>query len=665
VSYHLIINLGTSQERKILLDKPVCRLGRNPEADIVVTDRSVSGFHLSFLLSEDRAEVVDLKSTNGTAVNGKKVDRAILRDGDEVSIAGMKMTFRIIDSANFCKTSVYSLPGQGQDGAVKMLSAALREKAKLSDEEVQSVIADFEFHSRNSRLLEVLCDILKKVLPLRDRDEIIVELLKEIKNLIDLEIAGIYLCDEERFCVLDGGELVSEQSNSIVSREVLKKVFDSRAPVILDNAGDGTGDVSGFASLLRFNIRSLLCFPVLSRTSEIIAVVYCVSKKTDRLKLLGNDRSFLLACSSFIALSLENAELIERARGEAYREASIQGEKRYSPVINRLKLKNENLSLKLGDSFRTSGFYGLDAKSNKDIREFVEKAARTALPVLITGETGVGKSLLAREIHNHSMLSGSFITIDCTTIPPELLESELFGHEKGAFTGAHARKPGKVSLASGGTLFIDEIGELSGSLQAKLLRFIQSGEYEMLGGTGVIHSDARVIAATNRDLKNETAQKRFREDLYFRLNVLQFEIAPLRKRPDLIPSMADHFLSVYGPKLNPGVKGFSRDAADVIKEHRWPGNIRELENAIMRGLVNAAGEFIEVSDLGLEETGSAETGVLDEESDSLDLKQARERIDRLLISKALESTERNVSGAARLLRISRNALMDLIKKYQL
>ena len=213
MSYHLIINPGTSQERKILLDKPVYRLGRNPEADIVVTDRNVSGFHLSFLLSEDRAEVVDLKSTNGTTVNGKKVDRAILRDGDEVSIAGMKMTFRIIDSANFCKTSVYSLPGQEQDGAVKMLSSALRGKAKLSDEEVQRIITEFEFHSRNSRLLEVLCEILKKVLPLSDRDEIIVELLKEIRNLIDLEIAGIYLCDEERFCVLDGGELVSEQSN--------------------------------------------------------------------------------------------------------------------------------------------------------------------------------------------------------------------------------------------------------------------------------------------------------------------------------------------------------------------------------------------------------------------------------------------------------------------
>ena len=151
---------------------------------------------------------------------------------------------------------------------------------------------------------------------------------------------------------------------------------------------------------------------------------------------------------------------------------------------------------------------------------------------------------------------------------------------------------------------------------------------------------------------------------YFRLNVLQFEISHVRKRPDLIPSMADHFLSVYGPKLNPGVRGF-QDAADVIKRARCMGKHKRTGNAIMRGLVNAAGEFIEVSDLGLEETGSAETGVLDEESDSLDLKQARERIDRLLISKALESTGRNVSGAARLLRISRNALMDLIKKYQL
>jgi transcriptional regulator with GAF, ATPase, and Fis domain len=667
--YRLHIEAGTPHERELTLDKPSYRLGRSREADIVVSNKNVSGLHFSLSLHGDTAQILDLGSTNGTAVNGKKIKKAILRDGDVISIADTKFIFHetAADDA-MQKTAMYFLSGDSGGSKAETILAALRQRGVLFAADCDTIAAELALRGRNSHLIETLSALLQKALPVTDREDILALLLKELTILLGLEIGGIFLIDEDRFFILEDGALVSESGDTVVSKSVVRTVIDSKKPVVIENIGSD-GDVAGFTSLLRFNIKSLLCFPVLNREQKVLGVFYCVSKKLGQLLLLENDHRFLNVCSTFIALVMENISLIENEKERAYERAMAVEERKFSPIIKRLKQEKENLSLKLGNAFSETRFFGLDEVTGADIRAFTEKTARTGLPALITGETGVGKSLLAREIHTAAKRSGPFITIDCTTIPADLLESELFGHEKGAFTGAHAKKAGKVHAARGGTLFIDEIGDLSPALQGKLLRFIQSGEYEPLGGSETLHSDGAVIAATNKDLKSEVAQKKFREDLFYRLNVLNFELPPLRARPRLIMPLALHFLRMYAPRLNPGVSGFTDEARACLLTYAWPGNIRELENTVMRGLANASEALIGADDCALDRSspppddGGSMEAVL--ARDSLDVKAARERLDKILIVKALDRTGRNVSQAAKLLSLSRNSLMDLIKKYDL
>jgi transcriptional regulator with GAF, ATPase, and Fis domain len=668
--YRLQIESGTPREHELKLDKSSYRVGRSADADIVIANKNVSGLHFTLSFKGDTAWISDLGSTNGTAVNGKKVRKAELQDGDVISIADVNIVFHAESAVGkeTYKTALYVLPGISTDSKAEALVNALRKGGALSLYDADLIGAELALHRRNSYYIEALYSLLQKVLVITDREAMLALLLKEITTLLGLEIGGIFLVEENCFFILEDGALVSENGDTVVSTSVLRTVIDSKRPVVLEHI-DSDENACGFSSLMRFNIKSLLCFPVQNREQAVIGVFYCVSKKLGQLRLLENDQRFLNACSTFIALVMENLHLIEGEKARAYERAVAVEERKFTPIIKRLRQEKENLSLKLDVSMSPSRFFGLGEESNAAIGSFVEKAARTALPALITGETGVGKSLLAREIHEAAHRSGPFITIDCTTIPVDLLESELFGHEKGAFTGAHAKKNGKVQAAQDGTLFIDEIGDLSPLLQGKLLRFIQSGEFEPLGGSKTLHSNGAVITATNRDLKSEVAQKKFREDLFYRLNVLHLELPPLRARRELILPLATHFLRTYAQKLNPGVSGFTDDARARLCAHTWPGNIRELENTVMRGLANAAGEFIGADDISLEGFSSAGSDGGDSENtrldDSLDLKAARERIDRILIVKALENTGRNVSQAAKLLNLSRNSLMDLIKKYGL
>jgi len=667
--YRLRIEAGTPHERELTLDKPSYRLGRSKEAEIVVSNKNVSGLHFSLSLLGDSVQVCDLDSTNGTAVNGKPIKKTLLHDGDVISIADTKFIFHE-SAANDAmqKTALYPLFGDSCVSKAETLLVALRQRGVLSAADGDTIAADIALQERNSRLIETLYTLLRKALPITDREEILALLLKELTTLLGLEIGGIFLIEEDRFFILENGVLVSENGDTVVSKSVVQTVIDSKKPIVIENIGS-KGDVTGFTSLLRFNIKSLLCFPVLDREQKVLGVFYCVSKKLGQLRLLENDHRFLNVCSTFIALVMENLQLIEREKEHAYERATAVEERKFFPIIKRLKQEKENLSLKLGNAFPETRFFGLDEETGADIRAFIGKTARTGLPALITGETGVGKSLLAREIHLAAKRSGPFVTIDCTTIPADLLESELFGHEKGAFTGAHAKKAGRIHAAQGGTLFIDEIGDLSPALQGKLLRFIQSGEYEPLGGSETLHSDSAVIAATNKDLKNEVAQKKFREDLFYRLNVLNFELPPLRARPRLIMPLALHFLRMYAPRLNPRVSGFTDEARACILAYAWPGNIRELENTVMRGLANASNALIGADDCALDRSSPLESDGGSPESagthDSLDVKAARERIDKILIVKALDRTGRNVSQAAKLLNLSRNSLMDLVKKYGL
>ena len=284
----------------------------------------------------------------------------------------------------------------------------------------------------------------------------------------------------------------------------------------------------------------------------------------------------------------------------------------------------------------------------------VEKVAGAEVPVLIAGESGTGKELIAHAIHRRSPRgSGPFIAINCGAIPESLLESELFGHEKGSFTGAHVQRQGRVELAQGGTLFLDEIGELSAALQVKLLRFLQERQIERIGGRSLITVDARVLAATNVDLTKAMAEGRFREDLYYRLNVVNVAIPPLRNREGDILLLAKAFLQRQSVKQQKNLV-FTPKAIQVMESHGWPGNVRELENRIQRAAIMAENGRITPQDLGL---NSASTEFMGQS-----LGKARESVERQMIEAALARNKGNLSRAAVELEISRPSLYELIQK---
>jgi DNA-binding NtrC family response regulator len=299
------------------------------------------------------------------------------------------------------------------------------------------------------------------------------------------------------------------------------------------------------------------------------------------------------------------------------------------------------------------------------LRELVEqarKAAESKSTVLLAGESGTGKEVLARSIHAWSpRASRPFIAVNCVALSEELLESELFGHEKGAFTGAHQQKPGKFELANHGTIFLDEVGDIRESLQAKLLRVLQEHEFERVGGTRPIRVDIRIIAATNRNLEEAVKGGRFREDLYYRLNVVRLRLPPLRERREDIPGLAEHFLRKYCAETGKTIRGISPEAIGLLKAHPWPGNVRELENSIERAVVLGAGAEISLVDLGLRTIGGAASSPPSAERSIEPFHEGVEDFKRELIRRALEQAKGNQTRAAEMLGLQRTYLSRLLK----
>ena len=333
------------------------------------------------------------------------------------------------------------------------------------------------------------------------------------------------------------------------------------------------------------------------------------------------------------------------------------------------------------------GKFGLVGNSTEmhHIFEIIEQVADTPSTVLITGESGTGKELVAKALHEQSGRKNEpFIKINCAAIPKTLMESELFGYEKGAFTGATNSKPGRFELADGGTLFLDEIGEIPVEMQVKLLRAIQESEFERVGGLKTIKVNVRLITATNRDLEAETARGNFREDLFYRLNVVPLQIPPLRKRTGDIPLLVAHIIKKFNERLKKNITGIADDALAALEQHAWPGNIRELENVLERTILFCKGERIERADLQLGTTTAEHVVVpsapipipdelLDEDSGGGEIsgslkdivRAETSRVERELIVKALEETTGNVTQAARLLKISRKSLQMKMKEFGL
>ena len=327
--------------------------------------------------------------------------------------------------------------------------------------------------------------------------------------------------------------------------------------------------------------------------------------------------------------------------------------------LHLIEAENRRLAADAGDDNKVLGRMLTAAPEMVRVARTIERVANTNVSVMLLGASGTGKELLARGLHEASTRNkGAFIAINCAAIPENLLESELFGHEKGAFTGAVKTTEGKIELANGGTLFLDEVGDIPLQLQVKLLRFLQERVVERVGGRSSIPVDTRIVCATHQNLEAMIADGRFREDLYYRLAEIVVKIPSLAERPGDATLLAKAFLTRFSREMNPQVKGFASDALAAIDGWAWPGNVRELENRVKRAVIMADGKLVNAIDLDL-------PGQNGEEVQALNLKSAREKTDRKIIRHALARSEGNISSTAKMLGISRPTLYDLLKQYDL
>ena len=557
------------------LYKKITSLGSGPDNDIVLPDPLVvDGFAVHF---DGQMYTVLAPKRSEFVVNGKKRGKHKLTHDDRLVVGSCELKFAMIDE-----------------------SAPIEEEAAQTIADLDAYTKLYEFSERlihQRDLTELLDALMDAVIEITNADKGFLVLLEG--DTIDVKIAR----NLNRENIADA---VSQLSDSIIA-----KVVRSRKPVIVSDAmrDDEFGSAK---SVMQLKVTSVICVPLLDR-GRLLGLIYVGN---DSIRALFQQDTFriLTVFSSQASLIVANALL-----------------------LNDMRVDNKRLSDRL-EQYRFGEIVGTSPPMQQVFRK-VEKIAATDISVLITGETGTGKELIAREIHNRSPRAGKpFVTINCGAIPENLLESELFGHVKGAFTGAVANKLGKFQAADGGTLFLDEIGEMPIELQVKILRALQERVVYRVGDTRPETCDIRIVAATNRDLEKEIAQGRFREDLYYRLNVVNVELPPLRQRGEDVLVIARYLLSRYSREYDVKVKGLSPNAAVAIRKHAWPGNIRELENRIKKAIVLCESSVIGPDDLGL--TGDVLPQILT-------LAEAKDKFQRDYINEVLALNNGNRTKTAR------------------
>jgi transcriptional regulator with GAF, ATPase, and Fis domain len=403
----------------------------------------------------------------------------------------------------------------------------------------------------------------------------------------------------------------------------------------------------------RFAVRSALRVPM-PLGSEVFGSLFFLSRLTDSFS--EDDIDFARRVADHLALALSHQRLAEAARSQAEsREVAARLEAQVATLTRELEARTGQRRV-VGQS-----------KQWRDVLAHAARVAHTETTVLLTGESGTGKEVVARFIHHASRRSlGPFVAINCAALPDQLLESELFGHERGAFTGAVSTKPGRIEQATGGVLFLDEVGEMAPTVQAKLLRVLEEREFMRLGSTRVIHADIRVIAATNRDLHAAMQRGEFREDLYYRLGVFEISLPPLRERVDDVLELADAFLTEIGENVGRPAAGISREAREHLLAYAWPGNVRELRNAIERAVILADGGLIRGEHLPVTAPRPAVAKTDDSPAGPLPAGGVNlEAIERSLVVRALTQARHNKTRAAKLLGLTRAQLYSRIEKYGL
>ena len=538
-------------------------------------------------------------------------------------------------------------------------ASACRQVADLIAPLVDSVVALHRERRRRERLAAAtaLAPILGASLKVGD---VLERLGEAMRPLIDFDVMGLYLlaADGQGFdrmgiigTPLPGGSATPTiQDYSVLERVSRGDVFLVRdAPRELDLGRRGD------QLIIEAGHRSLLGVPL--RFGEQVGGGLFFVTRRERWYDEG-DVEVAAALAAALALAIQHQRLAEHQQQLGAAEAKAQ------------KLERQVASLRtaLDDRF---GFDAIIGRASNFIAALddARKVAPTGTTVLLTGESGTGKEVLARAIHHASpRAEGPFVALNCAALPETLIESELFGHERGAFTGADKLKRGRFELAAAGTLFLDEIGELAPAAQAKLLRVLQERRYERVGGTTTLEADIRLIAATNRDLERGVADARFREDLYYRLAVFRIHLPALRERGDDVLLLADHFVRQLGGNMGKPEPGLSREARDLLVAHSWPGNIRELQNAIERALILAQGELISAGQLGIAprlSRGAAPPTTTSPEGERRTAAPALADMEKQMIVEALRRANGNKSRAAAALGLSRTQLLRRVRRFGL
>lgn len=574
------------------LYKKITSLGSSSDCDLVLPDPLLAESFAHIHFDGQVYTITTVSRKNEVTVNGKKRKKHKLSHEDKLKIGAIEMRFSLID-----------------DQAPEESEAA----ATVAD------IDSYEkIHQFSARLMQK-----------HDLNELLEELMDAVIEITSADKGFLILTEGDTLNIKVARNLKQENIADAVSQlsdSIIAKVVKSKKPLMISDAMNDEA-FSGSKSVMQLKLTSVICVPLLEG-GKLLGLIY-----------VGNDSiTSLFADDTMRALTVFSAQaslIVSNAL-----------------LLNTLKVDNRALSNRL-ESIRFGEIIGT-SKAMTEVFQKVEKVAATDISVLITGETGTGKELIAAELHRRSpRASNPFIVINSGAIPENLLESELFGHVKGAFTGAVSNKLGKFQAANQGTLFLDEIGEMALSLQVKLLRAIQEKVVVRVGDTRPEKVDIRILAATNRDLDVEIKEGRFREDLYYRLNVVNLLLPPLRDRGEDVLVIARYLLSRYCKEYDSKVKGFSPNAAVAIRKHAWPGNIREMENRLKKAIVLSDGNFIGPDDLGL---------TADQLPAILPLNQAKEKFQRDYINEILALNNGNRTKTARDLGVDPRTIFRHLEK---
>ena len=579
------------------LEKPITSLGSAPDNDIRLSGEEVAPHHAVVHFDGTGFLIQGVKRTSAVQINGRKRRKQALKHLDRVSIGEHELVFDLL--------------GGGVGGAHEEHEEAERARFELSGYRrlqhfALELLGEYELEALLERMMDAVIEITradKGFLILNEGEDFHIKVARNI--------------DHETI----------EDAVAQISDSILAKVIRSKQPLIVSDALHHT-EFKSAQSVINLKLSSVMCAPLVHK-GNLIGALYVGNENVANLFERAH-LDLLTVFASQASLLLANAIL-----------------------VNELKLDNRHLTKRLEEK-RFGTIIGACA-AMREIFTTVEKVAPTAVNVLVLGETGTGKELIANEIHERSPRAAKpFVTLNCGAIPESLLESELFGHVKGAFTGASHTREGKFQAADGGTIFLDEIGEMPLNLQVKLLRVLQERTITKVGATKTEQVDIRVIAATHVDLEEAIRQGKFRDDLYYRLNVVQLTLPPLRRREDDVVLIAKYLITKVCEELQLATKELGPGAIRAIKRHDWPGNIRQLENRLKKAIVLADSSILTARDLDLEEEPEAQ--------ESMTLAEAKERFAHRHIMETLERHDGNRTQTAKELGVDPRTIFRYLEK---